>query len=141
MSAYIEVVTLVRDEATLIDALCCMENARGRMFTRDQIEVHPKGAKLYGYQGDVRAETAQIIIRRENVGGASNDIGFERGADGTFCMHVSEYDRGHYNQKWQQKLVRTYSELYIGQKAEKHGYTVKKTKNGENIQLSLVKWG
>ncbi len=46
---------------------------------------------LYGYQGDQRPETAEIVVRRQHVGSASNDLGFARIAEG-FAPIVSEYD-------------------------------------------------
>ena len=47
---------------------------------------------LHGYQGDVRSETAEIVIRRQHVGSASNDLGFTRTAQG-FVPIISEYDQ------------------------------------------------
>ncbi|MCC6175634.1 MAG: DUF1257 domain-containing protein [Chloroflexi bacterium] len=46
---------------------------------------------LYGYQGDRRPETAEIIVRRQLIGAASNDLGFARTPDG-YVPIVSEYD-------------------------------------------------
>jgi hypothetical protein len=47
---------------------------------------------LYGYHGDRRPETAEIVIRRQHVGSLSNDIGFSRTAQG-YVPCVSEYDQ------------------------------------------------
>jgi Protein of unknown function (DUF1257) len=47
---------------------------------------------LYGYHGDRRPETAEIVIRRQHVGSLSNDIGFSRTAQG-YVPFVSEYDQ------------------------------------------------
>lgn len=47
---------------------------------------------LYGYQGDRRAETAAIIVRRHHIGAASNDLGFARTAQG-YVPVISEYDQ------------------------------------------------
>lgn len=47
---------------------------------------------LFGYRGDRRAETAEIVVRRQYIGGSSNDIGFIRTAQG-YTPIVSEYDR------------------------------------------------
>ena len=46
---------------------------------------------LYGYQGDRRPETAEIVVRRQLIGPASNDLGFARTPDG-YVPIVSEYD-------------------------------------------------
>jgi len=46
---------------------------------------------LYGYQGDRRPETAEIVVRRRLIGHASNDLGFARTASG-YVPVISEYD-------------------------------------------------
>ncbi len=73
---------------------------------------------LYGYQGDKRPETAQIIVRRKFIGGASNDLGFQKTEAG-YIPVISEYDqrtmlqgkfltalRTNYNLKSAEKLAR-----------------------------------
>ena len=47
---------------------------------------------LYGYQGDRRPETAQIVVRRKFIGSASNDLGFQK-TDAGFVPVISEYDQ------------------------------------------------
>ena len=47
---------------------------------------------LYGYQGDRRPETAQIVVRRKFIGSASNDLGFRKTEAG-YVPVISEYDR------------------------------------------------
>ncbi len=47
---------------------------------------------LYGYQGDRRPETADIVIRREHIGPLSNDIGFAHTKHG-YVPIVSEFDQ------------------------------------------------
>ena len=46
---------------------------------------------LYGYQGDRRPETAEIVVRRQLIGPASNDLGFARTPNG-YVPIMSEYD-------------------------------------------------
>ncbi len=73
---------------------------------------------LYGYQGDRRPETAQIVIRRKFIGNASNDLGFQN-TDAGYVPIISEYDqrymmqgkfltnlRTNYNLKSAEKLAR-----------------------------------
>ena len=73
---------------------------------------------LYGYRGDQRPETAQIVIRRKFIGAASNDLGFQK-TDAGYVAVISEYDRSfmmqgkfltnlrtNYNLKSAEKLVR-----------------------------------
>ena len=47
---------------------------------------------LYGYQGDRRPETAQIVVRRKFIGAASNDLGFQK-TDAGYVAVISEYDQ------------------------------------------------
>lgn len=74
---------------------------------------------LYGYQGDRRAETAQIVVRRKFIGSASNDLGFQK-TDAGYVPVISEYDqrymmqgkfltnlRTNYNLKSAEKLARS----------------------------------
>lgn len=73
---------------------------------------------LYGYQGDRRTETAQIVVRRKYIGSASNDLGFQK-TDAGYVPVISEYDqrymmqgkflinlRTNYNLKSAEKLAR-----------------------------------
>jgi hypothetical protein len=83
-------------------------------------ETVEEGASLslYGYQGDKRAETAQIVVRRKFIGSASNDLGFQK-TDNGYVPVISEYDqryvmqgkfltnlRTNYNLKSAEKLAR-----------------------------------
>ncbi len=73
---------------------------------------------LYGYRGDRRPETAQIVVRRKFIGAASNDLGFQK-TDAGYVPVISEYDqrymmqgkfltalRTNYNLKSAEKLAR-----------------------------------
>jgi len=57
-----------------------------------QPTVHENAINLYGYQGDKRKQVAHIVIPRSQVGGASNDVGFEKVGDG-YILHLSAYDK------------------------------------------------
>ncbi len=74
---------------------------------------------LYGYQGDRRPETAQIVVRRKFIGSASNDLGFQK-TDAGYAPCISEFDqetmmqgkfltvlRTNYNLKSAEKLARS----------------------------------
>ena len=74
-----------------------------------QPEVHKNAKNLYGYQGKIRDQKANIIIPRKQVGGASNDVGFERVKKG-FVLHASEYDRAWRNGDKIKTLNKTYME-------------------------------
>ncbi len=85
MSHYTLVRTQIRELPLLLQALDEMG------FTH--VEQYDKPQHLYGFEGDVRPETAEVIVRREFVGNASNDLGFRRLPSGEYEAVVSEYDR------------------------------------------------
>jgi hypothetical protein len=107
MSNYTDAKTNFKNAKTLVAALC----AQG--FTEDQIEVHDTPQPLYGYQNDQRQQMAHVIIRRQHVGSAANDIGFYIDAqDPEKCRsYISEYDSqsNGYHAEWQRQLKRTYA--------------------------------
>src|SRR5262245_17415285 len=47
---------------------------------------------LFGFQGDRREETAEVVVRRKHLGRLSNDLGFARTADGLVPV-ISEFDQ------------------------------------------------
>lgn len=90
----------------------------------EQVEVHPTAQHLYGFQGDVRPQTAEVIIRREYISGASNDIGFKQQADGTFEAIISDYDRHRYTQEWLNQVTQRYGYHLLLTTAPAQGFTV-----------------
>lgn len=94
MSHYLDIKTAITNKDALIKALI------RKGFKAEQIEYHKDKDNLYGYQGDKRNQKANVIIRRKDVGQASNDIGFNQKEDGTFEAIISQYDSTRYNQKW-----------------------------------------
>ena len=79
-----------------------------------QPEVHSEVKNLYGYRGDQRKQKAHIIIPRKQVGGASNDVGFERAKKG-FVIHASQYDY-----KWRTgERIKTLNKKYQENKLRK----------------------
>ncbi len=104
-------------------------------------EVHAHGAPLFGYHGDERPERAHIIIRRQHLDSASNDIGFLRGPDGQFRAILSEYDRSiGFDQKWLGRVQQRYKEERTMAMARKMGYVFRgreviQTERGEQVKL------
>jgi len=85
-------------------------------------EVNTKAAHLEGYHGDKRVQTAEIILKRREVGGASNDVGFKKQADGTFTAIISDYDKGgNFGTKKQKELKRIYTEKVCMKQAKANG--------------------
>jgi hypothetical protein len=123
MSHYSEVQIELADEGCLVAALT-------RLGFEGKVEVHKEAQALYGYQGDVRAQKAHLIIRRQHVGPAANDLGFERQADGKFRVWVSEFDqrKNGYNDAWLGKLKQAYGVEKARVEAKKRGYRVSEQK-------------
>lgn len=89
--------TRITDRAALVAALSDVGYP--------EVEVHDDAQPLYGYQGDVRAQRAHVIVRRRHVGHSSNDLGFEQGADGTYRAVISEYDSARHGEAWLRRLT------------------------------------
>jgi len=104
--------------------------ALGRLGFKDKVEVHQEAKSLYGYQGDRREQQAHIIIRRQHVGLAANDIGFQRQSDGTYRAWVSEFDQRQngYGDAWLGKLKQAYGVEKARAEAKKRGYRVSEQK-------------
>ncbi|MDD2903886.1 MAG: DUF1257 domain-containing protein [Syntrophales bacterium] len=123
MSHYSEVQIEMRDGAALVAAL-------NRLGFKGKVEVHREAQPLYGYQGDVRAQKAHIIIRQQHVGPAANDLGFERQPDGKYRVWVSDYDKRYnkYDDAWLGKLKQAYGVEKARAEARKKGYRVSEQK-------------
>ncbi len=133
MSHFVECQTEFRDPEALVAAL--VECG----FAADQIEVHPEAVALFGYQGDVRPQQAHIVIRRQHVGSAANDVGWERQADGTYRAWISEFDAGvgqyghrresaRFNQAVQNRIRQEYAYQVIVRQQRARGRSVERSR-------------
>ncbi len=119
MSHYVECKPGFKDREALIEALVAVG------FGRDQIEVYEQAAPLYGYRGDERPQRAHIVIRREHVGPAANDVGWERLPDGTYRAWISEYDARHrFDPALQDRIKQEYAVAAVTRQARATGRTV-----------------
>jgi len=133
MSHYSEVSIELTDAGCLVAAL-------ELLGFKGKVEVHREVQPLYGYQGDARPQQAHVIIRRQHVGRAANDLGFERQADGKYRIWVSEYDQAHngYNNAWVGRLKQAYGVEKAKAEAKKRGYRVSEQKQDDGrIRLVL----
>jgi hypothetical protein len=123
VSHYSEVQIELIDEGGLVAALA-------RLGFKGKVEVHREAQVLYGYQGDMRAQKAHVIIRRQHVGPAANDLGFERQADGKFRVWVSDYDVKYnkYDAAWMGRLKQAYGVEKAKAEAKKRGYRMSEQK-------------
>jgi len=99
-------------------------------FKEHMVEVHKETVPLKGYQGDQRQQKAHIRIKGSGwsgsnyVGGASNDLGLEQLADGSWVMHVSDYDQYKYGKAWQEKFTDQYSRATVKKHCKQHNFFV-----------------
>lgn len=139
MSEYRKSSTNIKDQECLIEALIEMG------YKREHIETHDVPQQLFDYRGnktrytDSAGDKAHVIVRRQHVGGAANDLGFLRGADGKFSAIISRYDSGKHNAKWLSGLKTNYSEKNLIKTAKKQGfkYLGKKVVEGK-VQLQWL---
>lgn len=106
------------------------------------VEVHKTARNLYGYQGDVRSQTAEVIVRRQYISAASNDIGFKQQSDGTFEAVISEYDRKQYSQQWLNQVTQRYGYHALMASASEQGFSVEEQETLEDgtIRVVVAKW-
>lgn len=138
MSAFNEIQTEFNDGDNLIEAL----KAMGFNPTNCIGDPQP----LVGYLGDYRtldgnghtrnadlAMKADIIIPRSQVGGSSNDIGFQRGADGKYKAIISDFDSTRHNGEWINKVKANVADVGVQKQAKKLGMKLGKreVKNGQ----------
>ena len=141
MSKYSTNSTQFKESGLLVAALIEMG------FTVDQIEVNQTAQQLFDYHGratkylDQTGDKAEIIIRRQHVGSAANDIGFRRNENGRFEAIISAFDSGsnRYNSEWLGKLTGAYARQGVIAKMLKQGYRYAGPKKvGNRTELSFV---
>ena len=139
MSHYSKVHTLIKNKNHLIKALIALG------FKEHMIECFEEAQPLKGYRGDNRQQTAHIRIKghgwgsqQNYVGGLSNDLGFEKMADGTYLFHVSDYDSSKYGSKWQACLLQQYSKQVVIEELEANSFYITEEEVLKNGSLHLV---
>jgi hypothetical protein len=92
---------------------------------------------LYGYQGDRRPETAELVVRRRHLGSASNDLGFARAPAG-YVPIVSEYDqRVLHGGQLLVKLRTAYSERVVEEVKRRLRGTARRSVEGNLITIKV----
>ena len=161
MSAYITLMTPMTDRECLLAALADLG------FGKAKVEVHEEPTNLVGYEARDRTQVANLVIRRQHVGSASNDIGFLATETGYRAL-ISDFDRGRFGAEWLSRLDASYQTHWtakqeriaaeerrrleeerrklveaqrkaVHERARKMGYQVKETREGEVIRLVLLK--
>lgn len=88
------------------------------------VESYESPRALYGYRGDERPQRAEVIVRRQFIGPASNDIGFARDSNGAFVAIISEFDRRQYDTQWLGQLAQRYAYHVAKEQLEAQDFTV-----------------
>ena len=92
---------------------------------------------LYGYMGDERAERAQLVVRRQHIGSASNDLGFARTAEG-YTPIISEYDqRTMMGGKFIARLRASYNERVVEEMQRRLRGTIRRDQQGSTLKLKI----
>ena len=96
-----------------------------------------EGLRLYGYQGDVRMESAEIVVRRRFIGAASNDLGFARTAEG-YTPIISEYDqRTLCDGKFVARLRAAYNERVVQEMQQRLRGSLRRETQGSIVKLRI----
>jgi hypothetical protein len=134
MSHFTAIRTQIKNTDALINALADLGF--------DQVEVHKTAQHLYGFQGDLRPQTAEVIIRRQHISLSSNDIGFKRQEDGTFAAIVSEFDRFKYSQQWLNQVIQRYGYHQLMATAPAQGFAIEteETLDDGTIRVVVGRW-
>ena len=123
-------------ELEMNDADCIKQSLQelGYVF-----EEHKEAQPLFGYQNDKRSQKANIIIRRQHVGAASNDVGLVKEANGKYRLIISEFDRRQQKQggDFLQKMKQYYGKNKLLKECKKHGYVVKGQKINEKGEMKI----
>ena len=120
MSAYLPFETEFNDRDCLVKAL-----AENDVIQYTNVEVHETPQNLVGYHGDMRQQKAHIIVRRKDIGGASNDIGFLKGENGKFTAIISDFDKNKHNAHYMTGLKRSYAAARMHKEARRQGLKLK----------------
>jgi len=128
MSHYTKIKTKIKDAEVLKKTIKEM----GYPFEEGR-NIH-----LYGYLGDRRPQTADIVIRRKYIGASSNDIGFKK-VGNYYDLIISEYDEGIHGQKFdelQKKALNIQQEI---ERQVRQKYALEKTiKEVQKIGFNII---
>ena len=92
---------------------------------------------LYGYLGDRRPETAELVVRRQHLGSASNDLGFARTPEG-YVPILSEYDqRALHGGQFLVQLRTAYSEQVVEKVRRRLHGTARRTVEGGVVKITV----
>lgn len=128
MSEYVTTATEYKIQEVLLAAL------------RQTFGIEPEvgeGLALYGYGGDARQQTADIVVRRYHLTSASNDLGFRWDPTAeTYHVVISEYDQRAIPRKMK-ALKSEYGRQYVYAVAQRRGLDVEEIPRDGVLRLRL----
>lgn len=123
MSTYRKSTTNCKDKECLIEALVEMG------YAREHIETHDIAQQLFDFQGratrytDKSGDKANVIVRRQFVGGSANDLGFKLNPETkTYDAIISDFDSSKHNSSWLSGLKVNYSSAILVKSGKKQGF-------------------
>ena len=133
--------TVVEIEAT--DGACLIE-ALEALGYKDKIEVHDRPVNLIGYDNrprllDGQEVRAEIVIRRQHLWEAANDIGFARQPDGRYVAYISEYDRS-VRPTWHTDVVKEYGAAKAAKELRAQGWNVEVTRAQGQVRVQGIRY-
>jgi len=128
--------TQVRTRITSLEALLNALSDLG--FDERKVEVHEAPVHLQGYRGDERRQKAHVVISKQHVGTASNDIGFEKQPDGTYRVWISEFDRTRYGNPWMNRLTQRYAYHATKRTMSQQGFEIAEEKAERTGEIRLL---
>ena len=133
--------TVVEIEAT--DASCLIDALEACSY-KGKIEAHDRPVALIGYDGrprllDGQEVRAEIVIRRQHLWEAANDIGFARQHDGRYVAYISEYDRS-VRPAWHADVVKEYGAAKAAKELRAQGWKVEITRAQGQVRVQGVRY-
>lgn len=128
MSAYKKITCSFKNKEILVEAL---ENINYKPI------IYEDKQKLKGYQNDIRNESAEIIIPKQQISKLSNDIGFS--FDNTldeYYMVCSDYDL---KSGVGDKIKQSYAITAIRSALKKNKFTVSSETKNKKVTLNASK--
>lgn len=122
-------------QLTLNDADCIVKALQELGYPA---EVHDSPQNLEGWHGDKRKQKANIIVKRQHIGSAANDVGFLRKDDGTYELIISHYDKSSsHGKKFTQDLLQLHGKYKTLSQAAQMGYMVRSQSVDDKGQLKI----
>ncbi|WP_224095742.1 DUF1257 domain-containing protein [Nostoc sp. MS1] len=136
MSHFSKIAVKFKDQSCLVEAL-----QRFGFYP----QIHDKAVHLYGYRGDRRQEVAHIVVPRNQISRASNDLGFWFNGTDYECI-ISEYDQRHgqarqgngLGTQFLTRLQTQYINLYLPKIASQMGGEIQETVTNGSVTTVRV---